>query len=126
MLLLTASQSILYASSHQWNLLDLIDFMKCCKATKEHSCQVAVVPAGTTVTWQEQLEAMDRETIAQSVISSSWRATIPPTRSNTVNVNDLTPVAIMVLSSKARIRRESTTWNLKSPTSGMNRSKIGD
>ena len=69
-MLLTASQSISYTSNHQWNLLDPVDFMKC----YSFLCTLA----GTTATLQQQLNDMDATKIAQSVVSSSWRATTPP------------------------------------------------
>ena len=70
--LLTASQSILYASHHQWNLLDPVDFMKCYSFLR--------TLAGTTATLQQQLEGVNATKIAQSLVSSpSWRATPPPT-----------------------------------------------
>jgi hypothetical protein len=75
-MLLTASQSISYASHHQWNLLDPVDFMKC----YSFLCTLA----STTATLQQQLEGIDAKNIAQSVVSSSWRATTPP---STVGLN---------------------------------------
>ena len=65
--LLTASQSITYTLHHRWNLLDPVDFMKCYSFLRSL--------AGTTATLRQQLEDMDGATIAQSVVSSPWRAT---------------------------------------------------
>ena len=47
-MLLTASQDILYAPHHQWNLLDPVDFMTC----YSFLCTLA----GTTVTLRQELE----------------------------------------------------------------------
>ena len=70
-MLLTASQDILYAPHHQWNLLDPVDFMKCYSFLR--------TLAATTVTLQQELEGMDPKKIAQSVVSSPWRVITPPT-----------------------------------------------
>ena len=70
-MLLIASQDILYAPHHEWNLLDPVDFMKC----YSFLCTLA----GTTVTLRKELEAVDPKKVAQSVVFSSWRAITPPT-----------------------------------------------
>jgi hypothetical protein len=70
-MLLTASQDILYAPHHQWNLLDPVDFMKC----YSFLCTLA----GTTVTLRQELEGVDPQKVAQSVVSSPWHAVTPPT-----------------------------------------------